>query len=112
MNESILVSIKKLIGLDEEYEVFDPDIITYINSAFVVLNQLGVGDLDDAFHITGKDETWSDFGEYNSLEMLKSYIAKKVLLMFDPPSSSSLLESTKNQIAEFEFRTMVGEENV
>lgn len=108
--QSILTSIKKMIGLDEEYEVFDPDIISYINTAFVILNQLGVGNLDEAFRIEGKEETWDDFGDYNSIEMIKSYIAKKVQLMFDPPSSSSLLEATKNQISELEFRMTVGEE--
>lgn len=39
--DSILTSIKKLLGITEEYEHFDPDIIMHINSVFSVLTQLG-----------------------------------------------------------------------
>ena len=58
--ESILTSIKKLLGIAEEYNHFDQDIIIHINSVFSVLTQLGVGPAN-GFSITDKDATWNDF---------------------------------------------------
>lgn len=109
LEESILLTVKKLIGLDESYTVFDPDIIAYINTAFVVLNQLGVGP-SKVFSIVDAEDAWSDFGDYEFIEMVKSYIAKKVQLMFDPPTSGALVEAMKNQIAEAEFRLSMYED--
>ena len=58
--ESILTSIKKMLGITEEYEHFDADLVMHINSVFMILTQLGVGP-DKGFSISGKDEVWSDF---------------------------------------------------
>ena len=41
--DSILTSIKKLLGITEEYENFDHDIIMHISSGFMIFNQLEVG---------------------------------------------------------------------
>lgn len=101
--ESILLSIKKLLGVPEEDDVFDQDLIIYINSAFSVLNQLGIGP-KDGFTITGKDETWSQFENCKKLQMLKSYVHLKVRLAFDPPISSIVVECFKDQLKEYEFR--------
>lgn len=109
MEESILITIKKMVGLDESFTTFDLDIIAYINTVFVVLNQLGVGP-SKVFSIVDAEDTWSDFGEYEYIEMVKSYIAKKVQLMFDPPTSGVLVEAIKNKISEDEFRLSMYEE--
>ena len=102
--ESILVSIKKLLGLAADYDAFDADIIMHINSVLMVLTQLGVGP-EDGFAIHGADEQWSDFLPATPmLEAVKSYVYMKVRLMFDPPASSSVLESFDRQIAELEWR--------
>jgi hypothetical protein len=106
MNESILTTIKKLLGISEEDTSFDIDIIVNINSAFSILYQLGVG--DSGFSITGSSETWSDYLEdMSKLEMIKNYIYLKVKLVFDPPQSSRVIESYENQIKELEFRINV-----
>lgn len=105
--ESILTSIKKLLGIPEEHEEFDTDIIIHINSVLMVLNQLGVGP-DTGFSITGKTETWVDFIGYDpNLEMVKSYIYLKVRLLFDPPTNNSAMESMKQLISEYEWRINV-----
>lgn len=102
--ESILVSIKKLLGLAADYDAFDADIIMHINSVLMVLTQLGVGP-EGGFAIHGADEQWSDFLPATPmLEAVKSYVYMKVRLMFDPPASSSVLESFNRQIAELEWR--------
>lgn len=102
--ESILTSIKKLLGIDEEYDHFDPDVIMHINSVFMILNQLGVGPTE-GFRIAGEAETWVDFlGDNTSYEAVKSYIYHKVRLMFDPPESSSVIEATNRIISELEWR--------
>lgn len=102
--ESILTSIKKLLGIEEEYTHFDNDIIMHINSVFSVLTQLGVGP-SDGFVITDESSTWEDFvEEKQTIEMVKSYTYLKVKLLFDPPSSSSVMESTNRLISEFEWR--------
>ena len=101
--ESILQSVKKQLGITPDYTHFDADIITGINSAFMILNQLGVGP-DDPFTITGADEVWTDFIEDGKIELVKSYIPLRVKLLFDPPTNSFLVENINRQIAEFESR--------
>lgn len=104
MEESILTSIKKLLGIDKEYDVFDSDIIMHINTVFMVLNQLGVGPLE-GFKIEDDLATWNMFtNDVNNLESIKTYIYLKVKLLFDPPLNSSVLESTKQLINELEWR--------
>lgn len=104
--ESILTSIKKLIGIAEDYEAFDPDIIMHINSTFMILNQLGVGPRE-GFFIEDETATWTDFVEINEVELVKSYMYYKVKLMFDPPTNGAVMESMNRMIAEFEFRLNV-----
>lgn len=114
MNDSILLSIKKMLGLPEEYDAFDLDIITHINSAFTVLTQLGVGPAD-GFMIDDKTAIWSDFmPDMRFYQLVKSYVVLKVRLLFDPPISSAVLECYKTQINEYEWRlkTMVETEEV
>lgn len=109
--ESILGSIKKNLGLHEEDTNFDADLIMHINSVFSILFQMGVGPKDNPFTITGSDETWDDFINDNfKINMVKSYVEKKVKQLFDPPLSSSVNESLKMVIAELEWR-LYSEEN-
>ena len=108
--DSILISIKKLLGITEEYTHFDQDIIIHINSVLFTLNQLGVGPTKP-FTIKGETEIWDDFiVEEDSLEAVKSYVYLKVRILFDPPSSSVLMESINRQINEFEWRLNVAVE--
>ena len=110
--DSILTSIKMLLGIAEEYTQFDVDIINHINTVFMILTQMGVGP-PDGFSITGTYETWDDFlsGSTN-LEGVKTYIYMKVQLMFDPPTSSAKLESANRIIGELEWRlNLAGESN-
>lgn len=104
--ESILLSVKKLLGIDAEYTIFDPDIIMHINTAFSVLNQLGVGP-EKGFMIEGVDETWDMYiTDYNFM-MVKSFIFLKVRILFDPPSNSFLIESMNRQLDELTWRLEV-----
>ena len=105
--DSILTSIKKLLGITEKYENFDQDIIMHINSAFMILNQLGVGP-KSGFSINDKSSTWDEFiPESSNLEAVKTYVHLKVKLMFDPPLSSTVIEAIKSQINELEWRLNV-----
>ena len=105
--ESILTSIKKLLGIEAEYEHFDPDIIMHINSVFMVLNQLGVGP-SEGFSIEDDTSVWTDFISNNTkIEAVKSYIYLKVKLLFDPPLSSAAIDSIKRMIDEYEWRLNV-----
>lgn len=102
--ESILTSIKKLLGIAEDYEHFDSDIIMHINSVFMILTQIGVGP-SEGFFITDKNATWDEFiPTGKSLESVKSYMYMKVKLLFDPPQSSAVMESMNRMISEFEWR--------
>lgn len=111
--ESILTSIKKLLGIDESYSHFDPDLVMHINSVFSILTQMGVGP-SDGFSITGKEETWSDFLQDNParMQLAKSYMNLKVKLLFDPPLSSAALDAINRQISEFEWRLFVAADPV
>ena len=104
--ESILTSIKKLLGIQEEYTNFDNDIIMHINSTFSTLTQLGVGP-SNGFSIKDKSSTWNEFISDNRLECVKSYIYLKVKLLFDPPSTSAVMDSINRQINEYEWRINV-----
>ena len=107
--ESILTSIKKMLGIDEEYTHFDADVIMHINSVLMILTQLGVGPAE-GFMIEDDTSTWVDFiPEANAAQLhaVKIYIYMKVKLICDPPLSSAVIESMNRQIAEFEWRLNV-----
>ena len=108
--ESILTSIQQLLGITEDYEHFDSDLIMHINSVFSILTQLGVGP-SEGFSIKDKTDVWSDFiPDDPRLESVKSYVYMKVKLLFDPPLSSTVMESTNRMISEFEWRLNVQSE--
>lgn len=108
ITESVLTSIKKLLGIDANYTHFDSDLIMHINSVFSILTQMGVGSAD-GFSITGDSESWSDFisESPNKFSFVKSYMYLKVKLLFDPPLSSAVIESINRQISELEWRLFV-----
>lgn len=102
--ESILNSIKELLGVNSEDSYFDGSIIIYINSALSVLTQLGLGP-EEGFSINDETTTWSDFLNNDPrFGFVKTYIYLKVKLVFDPPASSAVLESINRQISELEWR--------
>lgn len=106
--ESILTSIKKLLGITEEYTHFDADLIMHINSVFTILTQLGVGP-KEGFRIEDELATWNDFLQTDSVlfDSVKSYMHLKVKLLFDPPLSGTVMESYNRMISEFEWRLNV-----
>lgn len=102
--ESILTSIKKLLGLEEDYTHFDMDITIYINSAFSTLTQLGVGPVA-GFSIQDKSSTWDEFiGDRIDAEFIKPYVYLKTRLLFDPPQSGFLIDNMNKQLSEIEWR--------
>ena len=104
METSILTSIKKLLGVAEDYSEFDEDIMTHINSVFLNLTQLGVGP-EEGFMIEDNTAEWEDFINGSvQLQAVKTYVYLKVKLLFDPPLSSSVTESINRMIAELEWR--------
>lgn len=111
MEQSILKSTKKILGIAADYIAFDLDIITHINAAFFTLTQLGVG---PAVGFTIEDESaeWYDFIENdNQLNTVKSYVFLKVRQLFDPPATSYLITAMEKQIEQFEWRLNVNRES-
>jgi hypothetical protein len=105
--DSILISIKKMLGIEADYTQFDADIIMNINTVFMVLNQLGVGP-EICFSISDSTPTWKDFlGDRVDLEAVKIYVYFKVRLAFDPPATAFVLEAMERQIREIEWRLNV-----
>ena len=116
MEESILISIKKMLPMDWQSTAFDEPIMAEINSAFLSLNQLGIGP-DQGFIVKSDKTTWDQFiATSNSfegvgrvkktayLEAVKSYVHLNVKLVFDPPTNGSVLESINKQIQRLEWR--------
>ena len=102
--ESILTSIKKMLGIQEDYTHFDADLIMHINSILFVLTQIGVGP-SEGFSIKDENDEWSNFlPDGQNLELVKSYVYARVRMIFDPPQSSAVAESLNNIITEFEWR--------
>lgn len=111
MENSILKSTKKILGLETEYTVFDLDIITHINTAFSTLNQLGVGPVD-GFMIEDDTAEWADFLEDETkINSVKTYVYLKVRLLFDPPTTSFAITAYEKQLSELEWRLNVHRED-
>jgi len=95
--DSILTSVKKMLGIEEEDTHFDQDVIMNINAAIMSLTQLGVGP-EEGYSITSKTETWSDLmGDRTDLGGIQTFVYLKVRLIFDPPTSSFVLESIESK---------------
>lgn len=111
MDESILNTVKKSLGIVPEYDAFDDALIMDINSVFMVLSQLGVGP-DKGFRIEDSSAEWSEFlsSDDENYESYKSYICMKVRLLFDPPSSSTHMQCIKDLISELEWRLNIESE--
>ena len=109
--DSILTSVKKIVGISEEDESFDTDLIIHINSVLMILNQLGVGP-PEGFSISDKTSVWSDLISDNLyIEAVKSFVSLKVRMIFDPPTSSSVADAINKTISELEWRILCNVEN-
>lgn len=107
MDDSILDSIKKILGMPPDYDAFDTDLVIHINSVFGILAQLGVGPAG-GFSISDNTTLWKAYlGDLKDLEMVKSYMALKVRLVFDPPTIGAVMDAMKEQIREYEWRLNV-----
>jgi hypothetical protein len=107
MENSILISTKKVLGIAEDYTVFDLDIITHINASFSILNQLGLGQ-PEGFFIEDATATWDGFlVPLNQLNLVKTYVILKVRMLFDPPATGFLVSAMENQLKEYEWRLNV-----
>ena len=107
MEESILISIKKSLGIAGDYTAFDADIIMHTNSVFMILNQLGVGP-ETYFRIEDDLTTWNEFITVEKqLDAVKSYMYLKVKMLFDPPLNASVIEANNKLISELEWRLNV-----
>ena len=105
-SNSVLLSVKKMLGLTPEYTYFDPDILIHINSIFAILNQLGVGP-ESGFRVEDQEGKWSDFlPNDNTLEFVKTYMQIKVKLLFDPPMQLSVIEALNKQADELQCRML------
>lgn len=111
-NESILISTKKILGLDANYTAFDMDVIIHINSTFATLHQLGIGPID-GFMIEDGVPTWDDFLSGDKrLNSVKTYVYLKVRLLFDPPATSFAITAIQDQVREAEWRLNVVREGI
>lgn len=113
MEQSILKSVKKILGVDPADTAFDLDIITYVNSAFSTLHQLGLGPAD-GFMIEDDEALWVDFigatsPQYN---LVRTYVSLRTRISFDPPTTSYLIGALEKQISEFEYRLSINREMV
>ena len=106
LTKSILLSVRKMLGIPAEHDQFDPDIIMHINSVFDILTQLGVGP-EEGFMIEDDTTTWDDYVTDTRLNLVKSYMYAKVRLLFDPPTSGIVMGAQQEIIKEMEFRLNV-----
>ena len=105
MEDSILTSVKKKIGMTETYTVFDDDIIDHINTVFMILYQMGVGP-STPYAIEDASSTWDEFipADNNNFNAVRTYVYLKAQMVFDPPTSSSVMQAKKDAITELEWR--------
>ena len=111
MENSILKSTKKILGLSDTYDAFDLDILTHINAVFSELDQLGIGPVNGYF-IEDESATWDDYlVPDNQRSIVRTLMFLKVRLLFDPPTTSFHLEASKQQIEKYEWLLNVMREN-
>jgi len=104
VSESILTSVKKILGIDDGYVVFDVDVTLHINSVFSTLQQLGIGPAE-GFAIEDDTATWDDFLDGSlPFNAVKTYVCLRVKLLFDPPTTSYFIEAIEKQVKELEWR--------
>lgn len=106
MAQSILTSVKKILGIAESDTSFDTDVMIHINSVFSVLDQIGIGP-EGGLAIEDATSTWDDFTTDKRLSSVKTYVYLRVRLLFDPPNTSFVIESMNKQIADLEWRLSV-----
>lgn len=112
MEHSILTSTKKILGISADVDSFDLDILTHINSTFSILAQLGIGPVD-GYYIEDDSMEWQDLAlPQNQLNMVRTYMYLKVRMLFDPPTTSYLIEATNEQIKEHEHRLVMLRESL
>lgn len=110
-NTRILDTVKKSLGLTENYPIFDPDIIMHINTVLANLIQMGVGP-ESGFVVEDSSALWSDFTNDDKLiQQVKTYVSLKVRLLFDPPASSVVMNSINETLKELEWRLYVKKDN-
>lgn len=111
MEESVLKTIKQLLGLSADYAPFDEDIKVHINMALATLRQIGVGAAN--FEVKSEVEKWVDvIGIDKDLASVKSFVYFKVRLAFDPPSTSFAIQAIEKQLEELSFRLTVEGERI
>ena len=110
-NSSILVSIKRTVGIEPSYTIFDPELTLHINSVFAILHQLGIGPKEGFALVTG-EEKWSEFqsSDIYPLNLIKTYMAIRIRLLFDRPDTSYAAEAMEKMAQEYEWRMMVAKE--
>lgn len=104
--DSILESIKKMLGIQPDYRVFDQDLMIHINTVLAILHQIGIGP-SEGYILEDGNEIWDDYIDKEQLVMVKTFIYLKVKLVFDPPGSGILVENIKSQISELEWRLLI-----
>lgn len=111
MDEIILLTVKRMLGISDEDKAFDMELVVFINTALMVIHEVGVG--ADDFRITPEgEETWHDFIEDNvDLIGVQTFVYLKVRIAFDPPQSSYVLDSMQKQADELLWRLNVTSEN-
>lgn len=103
--DSILDSVKAYLGISEDDEAFDQDIIMAINAVLVVLHQFGIG-TDEVYTISDNSSTWSDFLTDDPIGGIREYVGMRVRILFDPPSNNQVMAALKEQIDEFGWRIL------
>lgn len=109
--DSILTNIKLMLGIPAEYTHFDKQITEHINSVFMTLEQLGIA-INEPGAISSEMNTWAElFGDFKNMSAIKTYVGLQVRLLFDPPASSTVLDSINRKISELEWRLNLQSEN-
>nr|DAH12823.1 MAG TPA: hypothetical protein [Caudoviricetes sp.] len=106
---NILKTVKKLLGVPEDYDCFDSDILININMVLPMLMQIGIS---TNINTVTEESKWDDLSSSTEVvNFLRVYITLRVRMIFDPPTNSSLLDAMQKKIDELEWRlNLLGEE--
>ena len=109
--ESILDTIKQLLGIPADDDSFDTDVKVNINAAIFTLSQIGIGP-SNGYIVTSNTQMWNDYigSSLINLEGVKNYIYLKTKLVFDPPTNSTTIQAINDSLKELEWRMQLAVE--
>ena len=111
MDESILDSLKNMLGILPNDTAFDNELISHINAFISNLTDIKIGP-EEGFIVEDVTTTWGDFvSDISIMAAVREYLYAAIRLVFDPPSNSFVVTSLEKAKDEAFWRLYMKADN-